>query len=69
MEFYFQFSYSQGGLTSGRRPIVKIIGESLSQHEEKHVVPTPLSVGKGRKKNFQFSYFALHRSFIKWAMC
>jgi hypothetical protein len=24
-----------------RRPIVKIIAESLSQHEEKHVVPTP----------------------------
>jgi hypothetical protein len=42
--------YSQGGLTSGRRPVVKIIAESLSQHDEKHVVPTPLSVGKGRKK-------------------
>jgi hypothetical protein len=41
-----------GGLTSGRRPVVKIIAESLSQHDEKHVVPTPLSVGKGRKKNF-----------------
>jgi hypothetical protein len=25
----------------------KIIAESLSQHDEKHVVPTPLSVGKG----------------------
>jgi hypothetical protein len=37
-------------LTSGRRPFVKIIAESLSQHDEKHVVPTPLSVGKGRKK-------------------
>jgi hypothetical protein len=33
----------QGGLTSGRRPAVKIIAESLSQHDEKHVVPTPLS--------------------------
>jgi hypothetical protein len=41
---------SQGGLTSGRQPVVKIIAESLSQHDEKHVVPTPLSVGKGRKK-------------------
>jgi hypothetical protein len=30
-------------LTSGRRPVVKIIAESLSQHDEKHVVPTPLS--------------------------
>jgi hypothetical protein len=29
----------QGGLTSGRRPVVKINAESLSQH----VVPTPLS--------------------------
>jgi hypothetical protein len=27
---------------SGRRPVV-IIAESLSQHDEKHVVPTPLS--------------------------
>jgi hypothetical protein len=39
---------SQGGLTSGRRPVVRII--ILPQHDEKHVVPTPLSVGKGRKK-------------------
>jgi hypothetical protein len=30
-------------LTSGRRPVVKIIAESLSQHDENHVVPTPLS--------------------------
>jgi hypothetical protein len=35
---------------SGRRPVVKIIAESLSQHDEKHAVPIPLSVGKGRKK-------------------
>jgi hypothetical protein len=35
----------QGGLTSGRRPVVKIIAESLSQHDEKHVVPTPLRQG------------------------
>jgi hypothetical protein len=27
---------------SGRQPVVKIIAESLS-HDEKHVVPTPLS--------------------------
>jgi hypothetical protein len=37
----------QGGLTSGRRPLVKIIAESLPQHDEKHVVATPLSVEKG----------------------
>jgi hypothetical protein len=33
------------------RPVVKIVAESLSQHDEKHVVPTPLSgirVGKRR---------------------
>jgi hypothetical protein len=30
-------------LTSGRRPGVKKVAESLSQHDEKHVVPTPLS--------------------------
>jgi hypothetical protein len=28
----------QGRLTSGRRPVVKIIAESLSQHDEKHVL-------------------------------
>jgi hypothetical protein len=33
----------KAGLTSGRRPVVKIIAESLSQHDEKHVVPTSLS--------------------------
>jgi hypothetical protein len=41
----------QGGLTSGRRPVVKIIAESLSQHDEKYVIPTPRSgirVGKRR---------------------
>jgi hypothetical protein len=36
-------SVSQGGLTSGRQPVVKIIAESLSQYDEKNVVPTPLS--------------------------
>jgi hypothetical protein len=32
----------------------KTIAESLSQHDEKHVVPTPLSVGKrvGRRGKF-----------------
>jgi hypothetical protein len=36
-------------LTAGRWPIVKIIAESLSQHDKKHFVPTSLSgirVGK-----------------------
>jgi hypothetical protein len=36
---------------SGRRKVVKIIAESLSQHDEKHVMLTPLSgirVGKRR---------------------
>jgi hypothetical protein len=28
---------------TGRRPVVKIIAESLSQDDEKRVVPTPLS--------------------------
>jgi hypothetical protein len=28
---------------SGRRPVVKIFAESLSQDDERHVVPTPLS--------------------------
>jgi hypothetical protein len=36
------------------RPVVKIIAEALSQHDEKHVVPTTLSgirVGKENIKN------------------
>jgi hypothetical protein len=38
------------GLTSGRWPVVKIIAESLSQYDENHVVPTPLSgIRVGRK--------------------
>jgi hypothetical protein len=44
----------QEGLTSGRRPVVKIIVESLSQHDEKNVVPISLSgirVGKIKKEN------------------
>jgi hypothetical protein len=36
----------------GRQPAVKIIAESLSQHDEKHVVPTPLSgVRVGKREN------------------
>jgi hypothetical protein len=45
---YLQSLYQlqfQGELTSGRRPVVKIIAKYLSQHDKKHVVPTPLSVG------------------------
>jgi hypothetical protein len=37
----------QGRLTSGRRPVVKIIAESLPQYDEKHIVPTPFSMEKG----------------------
>jgi hypothetical protein len=33
-----------------RRPAVKMIAESLSQHDEKNVVPNPLSGIKGKKK-------------------
>jgi hypothetical protein len=33
----------QGGLASGRRPVVKIIANYLSQHDKKHFVPTSLS--------------------------
>jgi hypothetical protein len=43
---------------SGRRPVVKIIAESLLQHDEKHVVPTPLSgirVG-GRRRFISHTY-------------
>jgi hypothetical protein len=44
----------QGGLTSGRRPVVKINAESLSQHDEKHVVPTPLSGIRVRRRSIPF---------------
>jgi hypothetical protein len=41
----------QGGLTSGRRSVVKLNAESLSQHDEKHVVPIPLSgIRVGRRR-------------------
>jgi hypothetical protein len=55
MDISISMDNSQRGLTSGRRPVVKIIAESLPQHDEKHVVPTPLSVGKGRKKKTSIS--------------
>jgi hypothetical protein len=44
-------------LTSGRRPVVKIIAESLSQYDEKHVVLTPLSVGNGQEDEETLSGF------------
>jgi hypothetical protein len=43
-------------LTSGRRPVAKTIAESLSQHDEKHVVPTPLSGEKGEEEEEFGSY-------------
>jgi hypothetical protein len=49
-------------LTPGRQPVVEIIAESLSQHDEKHVVPTPLSgiwVGKRRKYNLNLVTYEL----------
>jgi hypothetical protein len=30
-------------LTTGRRPVVKIIAKSLPQHDEKYAVPAPFS--------------------------
>jgi hypothetical protein len=44
-----------------QRPVVKIIAESLSQHDEKHVVPTPLSgirVGGRRRDDVDYD---MHR--------
>jgi hypothetical protein len=60
-------------VSSGRRPIVKIISESTSQHDEIHVVPTPLSgirVGRRRKYliiNILFaqSFFILLSAFLE----
>jgi hypothetical protein len=47
----------KGGLTSGRRPVVKINAESLSQHDEKLVVQTPLS---GIRVGSRRQLFSLH---------
>jgi hypothetical protein len=39
---------------SGRRPVVKIIAKSLSQHDKKHVVPTSLSgIRVGKRKRIE----------------
>jgi WD40 repeat protein len=46
-------------LTSGRRPVVKIIAESLSQHDEKRVVPTPLSGIRIGRRRLTYLRFAL----------
>jgi hypothetical protein len=47
-------------LTSGRRPVVKIIAESLSQHNEKHVVSIPLSrIRVGERKELLRIYVFL----------
>jgi hypothetical protein len=40
----------QGELTSGRRLVEKINAESLLQHDEKHIVPTPLRGIRVRKR-------------------
>jgi hypothetical protein len=38
-------------LTSGRQPVVKIIAESLSQYDEKYVIPIPFSgIRVGRRR-------------------
>jgi hypothetical protein len=42
-------------LTSGRWPVVKIIDESISQHDEKHVIPH-LVWEKDRKKRRSNKY-------------
>jgi hypothetical protein len=54
--------YSQGGLMSGRRSVVTIITEYLSQHDEKHTVLTPTQwdkwIGK-RKEHIVPVYYTL----------
>jgi hypothetical protein len=55
VNFYF-ISISFPRRVDVRRPVVKIIAVCLSQHGEKHVVPTPLSVGKGRKKKIYVTF-------------
>jgi hypothetical protein len=60
MELFYN-NNSQGGLTSGRRPVVKIIAESLSQHDKEHVVPTPLSgIRVGKKNRIVLHYEMIH---------
>jgi hypothetical protein len=47
---------------SGRQPIVKIIAKSLSQHDKKHFVPTPLSGIRAEKRK---EYIFLGKSLTK----
>jgi hypothetical protein len=49
--YYLELKF-QRRLTSGRRPVAKTIAESLSQHDKKHVEPTPLSgIGVEKRKH------------------
>jgi hypothetical protein len=51
----FAIVSTHSSLTSDRRPVVKIIAESLSQHDEKHVIPTPLSgIRVGRRRRLDY---------------
>jgi hypothetical protein len=46
---------------SGRRPVVKIIAESLSKHDEKPVLPTPLNgIGVGKKRWAVYNTWITH---------
>jgi hypothetical protein len=38
---------------------------TLSQYDEKHVVPTPLSVGKGRKKRLNNINYTMVKTYIQ----
>jgi hypothetical protein len=46
------------GVDVRQAAVVKIIAESLSQHDEKHVVPTPLSgIRVGRRRLYVYNVF------------
>jgi hypothetical protein len=54
-------------LTSGRRPVVKIIAESLSQYDEKDMLYRPHLWDKGRRKKKENLLQYQHAMKVRWS--
>jgi hypothetical protein len=64
------YYYQYGGLTSGRRPVLKIIAESLPQHDEKHVVTAPFSgIRVGKRMRVVIIVVTLQQAKSRAAIC
>jgi hypothetical protein len=52
-----------------RRPVVKIMAESLSQHDEKYVVPTPLiGIMEAKRKKDVVNYKKIFRIILELSL-